>query len=104
MGACCSTARGRRWSSTFKSARSTKPTDRRPNGDEAFDYRFRIDPALVEHQILNHEEDWINGLFLSCRFEAKRKGAYNEYVYNFFKVLSRSAWPTRRSTTPSRRR
>jgi UDP-MurNAc hydroxylase len=58
------------------------------NGDEAFDYRFRIDPALVEHQILNHEEDWINGLFLSCRFEAKRKGAYNEYVYNFFKVLS----------------
>ncbi|MDX6380192.1 MAG: UDP-MurNAc hydroxylase [Rubrobacteraceae bacterium] len=54
----------------------------------AFDYRFRIDPALVEHQILNHEEDWINGLFLSCRFEAKRKGAYNEYVYNFFKVLS----------------
>ncbi len=58
------------------------------NEDEAFDYRFRIDPALVEHQIVNHEEDWINGLFLSCRFEAKRKGAYNEYVYNFFKVLS----------------
>jgi UDP-MurNAc hydroxylase len=56
--------------------------------DEAYDYRFRIDPALIEHQILNHEEDWINGLFLSCRFEAKRKGAYNEYVYNFFKVLS----------------
>jgi UDP-MurNAc hydroxylase len=54
----------------------------------AFDYRFRVDPALVEHQILNHEEDWINGLFLSCRFEAKRRGAYNEYVYNFFKVLS----------------
>lgn len=57
-------------------------------GDEACDYRFRIDPALVEYQILNHEEDWINGLFLSCRFSAKRKGAYNEYVYNFFKVLS----------------
>ena len=56
--------------------------------DEAYDYRFRIDPALVEHQILNHEEDWVNGLFLSCRFEAKRRGAYNEYVYNFFKVLS----------------
>jgi UDP-MurNAc hydroxylase len=58
------------------------------NGDGDFDYRFRIDPRLVEHQIVNHEEDWINGLFLSCRFEAKRKGAYNEYVYNFFKVLS----------------
>jgi UDP-MurNAc hydroxylase len=58
------------------------------NGDGPFDYQFRIDPALVEHHIVNHEEDWINGLFLSCRFEAKRKGAYNEYVYNFFKVLS----------------
>jgi UDP-MurNAc hydroxylase len=58
------------------------------NGGGAYDYRFRIDPALVEHQILNHEEDWINGLFLSCRFTATRRGAYNEYVYNFFKVLS----------------
>jgi UDP-MurNAc hydroxylase len=59
------------------------------HGDEtSYDYLFRIDPALVEHQLVNHEEDWVNGLFLSCRFEAKRRGAYNEYVYNFFKVLS----------------
>jgi UDP-MurNAc hydroxylase len=44
-------------------------------GEEtSYDYLFRIDPALVEHQILN--------------FEAKRRGTYNEYVYNFFKVLS----------------
>ncbi len=58
-------------------------------GEEtSYDYLFRIDSALVEHQILNHVEDWINSLFLSCRFEAKRRGAYNEYVYNFFKVLS----------------
>ena len=56
--------------------------------DGAFDYRFRLDPALVEYQILNHVEDWINSLFLSCRFTATRRGAYNEYVYNFFKVLS----------------
>jgi UDP-MurNAc hydroxylase len=56
--------------------------------ETSYDYLFRINPAMVEHQILNHEEDWINGLFLSCRFEAKRRGAYNEYVYNFFKVLS----------------
>ncbi|MDQ3834405.1 MAG: Rieske 2Fe-2S domain-containing protein, partial [Actinomycetota bacterium] len=55
---------------------------------EEYDYCFRIAPEFVEHQILNHEEDWINSFFLSCRFEAKRKGAYNEYVYNFFKVLS----------------
>ena len=56
--------------------------------DEEWDYRFHIDRALLEYCILNHEEDWINQIFLSCRFEAPRKGAYNEYVYNFFKCLS----------------
>ena len=56
--------------------------------DEEWDYRFHIDHALLEYCILNHEEDWINQIFLSCRFEAERKGAYNEYVYNFFKCLS----------------
>jgi UDP-MurNAc hydroxylase len=55
---------------------------------EEWDYRFHIDRALLEYCILNHEEDWINQIFLSCRFEAERKGAYNEYVYNFFKCLS----------------
>lgn len=58
------------------------------NGEQSWDYCFRIDPALVEYQILNHEEDWTNGLFLSCRFEAERKGWYNEYIVNFFKCLS----------------
>jgi len=57
------------------------------NGEE-WDYRFHIDHALIEYCILHHEEDWINQIFLSCRFEAQRKGAYNEYVYNFFKCLS----------------
>jgi UDP-MurNAc hydroxylase len=51
-------------------------------------YVFHIDPALVEYCILNHEEDWINLLFLSCRFEAERKGQYNEFLYSFFKCLS----------------
>ncbi len=51
-------------------------------------YSFRIDPALVEYCILHHVEDWVNLLFLSCRFEAQRKGPYNEYIYNFFKCLS----------------
>lgn len=51
-------------------------------------YRFRIDRALVESCILRHEEDWVNELFLSCRFEARRDGQFNEYVYNFFKSLS----------------
>jgi UDP-MurNAc hydroxylase len=56
--------------------------------DEEWDYRFTIDRALLEYCIINHEEDWINQIFLSCRFKAERKGAYNEYVYNFFKCLS----------------
>ncbi|HEY0753552.1 MAG TPA: Rieske 2Fe-2S domain-containing protein [Ktedonobacteraceae bacterium] len=56
--------------------------------DEEWDYRFHIDRALLEYCIIHHEEDWINQIFLSCRFEAQRKGAYNEYVYNFFKCLS----------------
>jgi len=51
-------------------------------------YSFRIDPALIEYCILHHVEDWVNLLFLSCRFEATRKGPYNEYIYNFFKCLS----------------
>lgn len=51
-------------------------------------YVFHIDPALVEYCIINHEEDWINLLFLSCRFEAERKGQYNEFLYSFFKCLS----------------
>ncbi len=52
------------------------------------DYVFRVDRGLVESCIVNHEEDWVNTLFLSCRFEAVRKGPFNEYVYNFFKCLS----------------
>jgi UDP-MurNAc hydroxylase len=55
---------------------------------EPFRYRFRIDRALVETCIVHHEEDWVNELFLSCRFETSREGPYNEYVYNWFKALS----------------
>ncbi|HVC35671.1 MAG TPA: Rieske 2Fe-2S domain-containing protein [Chloroflexota bacterium] len=56
--------------------------------DEECRYRFWIDRALVEACIVAHEEDWVNSIFLSCRFEAERVGAYNEYVYNFFKCLT----------------
>jgi UDP-MurNAc hydroxylase len=55
---------------------------------QEWDYLFRVDPALVESEIVRHQEDWVNDLFLSCRFEAERKGAYNEYVYIFFKCLT----------------
>jgi len=51
-------------------------------------YVFYIDRSLVEYCILNHEEDWVNHIFLSCRFEAERKGTYNEFLYSFFKCLS----------------
>ncbi len=51
-------------------------------------FRFTMDPALVEYCIIHHEEDWVNHIFLSCRFEAERRGQYNEFLYSFFKCLS----------------
>jgi UDP-MurNAc hydroxylase len=51
-------------------------------------YRFFVEPELMEAVLDTGEEDWVNSLFLSCRFEAERDGKYNEYVYNFFKCLS----------------
>ncbi len=55
---------------------------------EEWEYRFGFDSALLESCIVRHVEDWVNDLFLSCRFVAERKGAYNEYIYNFFKGLT----------------
>ncbi len=51
-------------------------------------YRFRIDRGLVATCVARRLDDWVNELFLSCRFEASRDGPFNEYVYNFFKALS----------------
>ncbi len=51
-------------------------------------YRFRTRRAYVEQLIAEHEIDWSNSLFLSCRFSAQRIGPYNEFVYIFFKCLS----------------
>jgi len=56
--------------------------------DEKVRYRFRTERALVEHLIYIDEVDWVNSLFLSCRFSAARIGQYNEFVYSFFKCLS----------------
>ena len=56
--------------------------------DEAVAYRFDIDRVLVDSLIDRRVEDWVNDLFLSCRFRAHRDGPYNEYVYTFFKCLS----------------
>ncbi|HEY3870347.1 MAG TPA: Rieske 2Fe-2S domain-containing protein [Actinocrinis sp.] len=51
-------------------------------------YTFRVARPLVEYLVRRREQDWVNLLFLSCRFEASRKGPYNEYIYTFFKSLS----------------
>ena len=59
-----------------------------PWNNEEWEYCFQVDPALIESSIIRHVEDWVNDLFLSCRFKAQRKGPYNEYVYIFFKGLT----------------
>jgi UDP-MurNAc hydroxylase len=51
-------------------------------------YRFRTRRAYLEQLIHEHEIDWVNSLFLSCRFSAQRIGPYNEFIYVFFKCLS----------------
>jgi UDP-MurNAc hydroxylase len=51
-------------------------------------YSFRVARPLIEQLVRHREQDWVNELFLSCRFEASRKGPYNEYIYTFFKSLS----------------
>jgi len=56
--------------------------------DEKVRYRFRTGRTLVEHLLFIGEVDWVNSLFLSCRFSAARIGQYNEFVYAFFKCLS----------------
>ena len=60
----------------------------RPYAGEKVRYRFRTRRAYVEKLVAEHEIDWVNSLFLSCRFSAHRIGPYNEFVYVFFKCLS----------------
>jgi UDP-MurNAc hydroxylase len=60
----------------------------RPYAGEKVRYRFRTRRAYVEKLIDEHEIDWVNSLFLSCRFSAHRIGPYNEFIYVFFKCLS----------------
>ena len=56
--------------------------------DEKVRYRFTTARHLIEHLLFVDEGDWVNSLFLSCRFQAARIGQYNEFVYSFFKCLS----------------
>jgi UDP-MurNAc hydroxylase len=51
-------------------------------------YQFSIERPLIERLIADHQTDWVNSLFLSMRFRARRIGPYNEYLYTFFKCLA----------------
>ena len=64
-------------------SRTVQPWD-----GEEWHYLFRFDRRIIERLVLDHVEDWVNSAFLSFRFQARRKGPFNEFVYNFFKCLS----------------
>ncbi|HVJ98106.1 MAG TPA: Rieske 2Fe-2S domain-containing protein [Acidimicrobiia bacterium] len=57
---------------------------------EPFVYKADVDRVLVEALLERHVEDWVNALFLSCRFTGHRDDPanFNEYVMTFFKALS----------------
>ena len=55
---------------------------------EPYVYKVDVDRALIEALVDDHVEDWVNSLFLSCRFTAHRDGPFNEFVMTFFKALS----------------
>ena len=59
-----------------------------PDDGEGARYVFRIEDALVRTCVRERFDDWVNALFLSCRFSATRRGPYNEHVYTWFKSLA----------------
>jgi UDP-MurNAc hydroxylase len=60
----------------------------RPFAGESCRYQFTIPRPLIEQLITDRQADWVNSLFLSMRFRARRIGPYNEYLYTFFKCLA----------------
>jgi UDP-MurNAc hydroxylase len=60
----------------------------RPYAGESCRYQFTVPRPLIESLIADHQTDWVNSLFLSMRFRARRIGPYNEYLYTFFKCLA----------------
>ncbi|MGU3436549.1 Rieske 2Fe-2S domain-containing protein [Actinomycetes bacterium M1A6_2h] len=61
---------------------------REPISDEKFRYSFEIPAELVRTVLRDDEPDWVNSIFLSTRFKARRVGGYNEFLYTFFKCLT----------------
>lgn len=64
-----------------------EPAVRRWNGEEPEHY-FGFSEAILSSLVERGITDWVNELFLSCRFEATRTGDYNEAVFSFFKCLT----------------
>ena len=58
--------------------------------EEPYVYKADVDRRLIEALLERHVEDWVNSLFLSCRFVGHRPDAanFNEFVMTFFKALS----------------
>ncbi|OAK53128.1 MBL fold metallo-hydrolase [Rhodococcoides kyotonense] len=61
---------------------------REPLLKERFRYSFTIPAELVRTVVRDKEPDWVNSIFLSTRFRARRVGGYNEFLYTFFKCLT----------------
>lgn len=59
-----------------------------PDEGARAEHAFFFDEAILESLVDRRVEDWVNELFLSCRFTATRRGGYNEAVFSFFKCLS----------------
>jgi UDP-MurNAc hydroxylase len=59
-------------------------------GREPYVYKADVERPLIEALLERHVEDWVNSLFLSCRFVGHRPDAanFNEFVMTFFKALS----------------
>ncbi|WP_069166188.1 MBL fold metallo-hydrolase [Nocardia altamirensis] len=61
---------------------------REPVPNEKFRYEFEIPTQLVRTVLRDDEPDWVNTIFLSTRFRARRIGGFNEFLYTFFKCLT----------------
>lgn len=60
------------------------------DAQESYVYKADVDRRLIEALLERHVEDWVNALFLSCRFVGHRPDPanFNEFVMTFFKALS----------------
>lgn len=57
---------------------------------EPYVYKVDVDRRLIEALLERHVDDWVNSLFLSCRFVLHRPdpAIFNEFVMTFFKALA----------------